>query len=144
MLVLAADPQAHPARDQHGESRTGGKQVGDEGSGLDDMLEVVKHEQVASVSEDRFDPIRKRLGARLARAHGLADGRRDEAGIRDRRKGDEQHAIRERVLDVSGDREREPGLADAAWPGQRDEAHVGAEEEVGSGGDLPPRGRRAA
>ena len=37
---------------------------------------------------------------------------------------------------MSGDREREPGLADAARPGQRDEAHVGAEEEIGSGGDL--------
>ena len=94
MLVLAADPQAHPTRDQHGQSRTSGEQVGDEGSGLDDVLEVVEHEQVAPVSEDRLDPIRERLGARLARAHGLADGRGDEGGIRDRRKRDEQHAIR--------------------------------------------------
>ena len=80
--------------------------------------------------------MRKWLGARLARADDLADGRGDESGIRDRRKGDEQHTVRERGFDLSGDREREPGLADAAWPGQRDEAHVGAQQEVSGGGDL--------
>ncbi len=36
---------------------------------------------------------------------------------------------------MSGDRERKPSLADAAGPGQRDEAHLGAKEEIGSGGN---------
>jgi hypothetical protein len=134
-VVLAAYPQAHPTRDQHGESRTGGEHIGDERSGLDNVLEVVKHEQVVPVSKDRVDPMKKRLGARLPHAHRLANGRRHEGEIRDWCKGDKQYTIREGSFDVSSDRERESGLADATWPGQRDAANVGA-EKIGNSGDL--------
>jgi hypothetical protein len=121
VFVLAAHPEPDLARDEDGEPRAGGEQGDDEGGGLHHVLEVVEHEQLARFAQERGDPVRERLMARLAHAQGLGEGRSDEGGIRNGRERDERHAVREGRRDLGGDREREPGLAHPAGAGERDQ-----------------------
>jgi hypothetical protein len=109
------------ARDQDGQLRTRADRLGDTRSCVEQVLEVVEHEQQPLVSDRRRQRVRRaeRLGGR-----GL-----DEARVRE---GGERHPPDTVVVVVCRGRgrlQREPGLAAPAGPGQRNEANVGASKQ---------------
>ena len=67
----------------------------------------------------------------------LRDRRQHELGVGERRERDEEHALRELLDELGRGLEREPGLARAARPGQRQQAHVLAPEPLDDRGQLP-------
>ena len=57
--LLAADPQQDPARGEHGD-RGGPEQRTERRGGVDDLLDVVEHQQHATVAQCDDDPLRER------------------------------------------------------------------------------------
>ena len=72
------------------------------------------------------DLLPQHLAARLLQPERAADGRDQQARIEDRRERDEDDTVRPVGRCRAGDFEREPGLADAADPGQGDQADLRA------------------
>ena len=109
-LALAGQPQRGLAGDQHRDGRRAREQRGHGGRGVDELLEVVEHEQ--------------QLGAVVGLQLGLEPlalvdpGQRDEAG-----------AVAEAVRQPVGELEREPRLADAARPEHGDQADRGVAQQ---------------
>ncbi len=118
-LALLGQPQRGLARDQHGHSRRPAQEVADRGRGVDELLEVVEHEQQLG------DVLLDRLGELALEAVFRVDRReRDEAGA---------------VAEVTGQPvrqlEAQPGLADAAGP--EDRHHPVLAEQRRDGVELP-------
>ena len=110
-LPLAVDVQRLAARHEHGQTRTRADRLGDAGGRVEQMLEVVEHEQQALVAHRRRQ--------RVLRAERLSGGGLDERGIGER---GERHPPDPAVVVVGGRRgrlQREPRLAAPARAGQR-------------------------
>ena len=127
------------ARDEHGQLRTGGDRLGDAASRLEQMLEVVEHEQQPLVPDSR------RQG--VLRTEGLGGGGLDEPRICERGERHPPDTVVVVVCGGSGPLQREPGLAASAGPGQRDQPDVGMPEQLGqllelAGPADEPRRRR--
>jgi hypothetical protein len=70
------------------------------------------------------------------RADRLRDRRLDQIRIPERRQADPEHSVRELSDQLGGGLDREPGLARAARPTERDQPSVA--EQRGQLGHLPP------
>ena len=75
-LALPREPQPDAAGHQHRQRGTGAKQVGDEWCGLDHLLEVVEHQQVTLVPQNRLQPVEQCRVARFPHAERRDDGGR--------------------------------------------------------------------
>ena len=95
MLVLPGEAKSGPAGDQDPEVRGRAEQIGHERGGVEDVLEVVQHEQQAPLAHERLKPCDQSVHCPHRARRGLSDGWRDQIGIRDRREADEAGAIRE-------------------------------------------------
>jgi hypothetical protein len=100
------------------------------------VLDVVQDEQRPALPQQRAQRILDRSPARLPHVAGAGDRHGDQGGVVDRSEVDEPDAVRVHGGHVLGDAARQAGLADAARPGQRDQADAGAAQEVGDGRDL--------
>jgi hypothetical protein len=109
------------------------EQVGQQGRGLDHMLEVVDQEQQPPVLETCRQRLVQRSPLPLPHAQCLRDGGQDEAGVGDGGERDEPDAARERVELVEGDGDAQARLADAAGTGEGEQADVGAQQQVARG-----------
>lgn len=91
-----------------------------------ELLEVVQHQQQLAPSQPTCEALRRRELGLFCELERLADDRSDQLGIDDLRKADKPRPIaisRRRCLSHP---EREPGLAAAAGPGQRQQTRVGS------------------
>jgi hypothetical protein len=93
------------------------------------MLEVIQHQEHLGLAQGRRQGILHRGIARLAEAGGARHGCRHLIRVRDRGQRDEDDAVGKVRADLSGDRQSEGRLPDAAGAGQREEANVGATQE---------------
>ena len=80
----------------------------------------------------------------VAEAERRGDRGQDEIRIVERAEFDEPDAVGKVRRDLGRDLQREAGLADAAWPGQRDEGDVFAPQQADNGRHVvlaPDQGR---
>ena len=131
VLLLAADPERRPAGDDHRQLRGGSGAGRRRPAALDDLLEVVEHEQAArfasqSARTSRADRPPLSTSPRVARIVGATrPGSRTGSSATN-------HPVREALRDVGRELERQPGLAGAAGPGQRQQPRR-LEERLGLG-----------
>ena len=104
--------------------------------GLDDMLEVVEHEQELAAPQMPAKILLERLAIGHADAKSLCGGGQDEILVLQRREADEHDAVGEIVEKPGGDLDRDSGLARPAGSGQRDEPDLRPLEHVGHLADL--------
>ena len=71
--MLGGDPQRNPARDDEPQLRASARQLRNVGRRVDDLLEVVEHEQHLTIADERDDAVRE--GALLRLLH--VEGRRE-------------------------------------------------------------------
>lgn len=135
---LAAHGQRRATRRQDAALRAFGEhRLHQSGGGVDDVLAVVQHQQRPPTAQEGHDPIDRahpprRLGTRAVsgrgRVHVHAQHPQDRVGERvgavrtvQPVELDEPHAVGETVDESARDRQRHPGLADAAGADQGDE-----------------------
>ena len=120
-LPLAVDVQRLTARHEHRQVRAGADRLCDVGGCIEQMLEVVEHEQQSLVADRRRE--------RVLRAERLGGDGLDQRGIGER---GERHPP-DPVVVVVGGRcgrlQREPCLPASTRPGQRDEPDVGPPQQ---------------
>jgi hypothetical protein len=116
---------------------TGLEQSAHDRCGLDQVFEVVEHEEPLPGPQRGRQRHQRWLGIGPANAKRLGDGRGDHIGLADGRKLDDVDAIRERIHDIGGDPERQPGLANPAGSGQGHQPDGRVADEGGDAGDLP-------
>ena len=143
VLVLAVEAQQRPARDQHLQRRRRRRAAGDDRRGRVDVLEVVEHEQRPARREVVAERLDDRPIGALGDPERVARSRRRRARGPRGRERDEVDAVREAVREVGRGLDREPRLARAARPGERDEPDVVAAQQRHDLGDRRRAGRPA-
>jgi hypothetical protein len=126
--VLGRETEPHAACDEGLQQGTGRQELGDQGRGLDHLLEVVEHQQGALVAEDRYQPVKQRLVSRLPYPKRLRNGRQHQARVTDRSKFNGGEAIWEAIGQLVGDAQRKAGLADPAWTSEGQERNILAQQ----------------
>jgi hypothetical protein len=100
-----------------------GEHVADECGAVEDLLEVVEHEEHRSVGEVGGEVLgRVDSGLGGGDAERLEHFRRDEVGVGDRGELDEVDPVGVGVGDLGGEVERQPGLAHAAGAGEGEQS----------------------
>ena len=137
-LVLTAKMQGPAARHEDRKPRRGGKELGDESGVGRHLLEVVEHEQHVAITNRLAHPLDVVSRAHVDDADRAGNGGRRQIRIVHRGQLDEPHAIGEprSVVQLPGDFDGEPGLADPAGTEQRDQPHVWVPQQVGDAGEL--------
>ena len=121
ILLLPGQPQWDPARDEHGEVRRRVEQRPDRRTRLDQLFEVVQHEQEIVVSEVFDHGVGQISTGHRPNPQGPGDLGRHERRIAHRTEIDEEHSVGMTIEPFPGDLEREPGLARAAGTRQREQ-----------------------
>ncbi len=124
------------AGDEELQLRRGREQLAERGCRLDEVLEVVEDEQQPLLGEEVLEALSDRGRAALPESERLRDRGQDERGIGDRRQRDEEHALGEVLDELGGSLQREPGLARAARPGERQQTHVLPPQSLGDRSQL--------
>jgi hypothetical protein len=88
---------------------------------IQQMLAVVQDQQNLPRLQMRAQQLSRRRASSFGHAERLCDRSRDQRGITDRGKFGEPHAITISVDDLGGGLHRQPGLADTARAGDRDQ-----------------------
>ena len=114
-----------------------GEEVGDERRRVDDVLEVVEHQEQASRSQIGAQRRLDGLGGGFANAERAGDGGGHQRRGRDRRQRDEPDAIGVRPDQIGGDVQCQAGLAGATGSGEREQADTGL-FAAGRGSPPPP------
>ena len=123
---LAADAQHDPARDEEDGIRRERVEPDDRGRRIDDLLEVVEHDEHAPAAEREREPLLEGAVAGIADAESVGDRREQQGRLEHVLERDEGRAVGEERLGRRGDLDREPALADPARAQQRDEAMLTA------------------
>ena len=142
VLLLARHVERRARGHEGGQAGCVAQELRHDRTRVEDLLEVVEHEEDALVgeplAEDHVGAARPGFGE----PDRGRDSRRDQARLAHGLERDEEHAVRVAIGCVRGDLQGEPGLPGAAGPGQRHEA-VGGQELPGFGElALPPDERR--
>ena len=133
---LGGEPKWRAARHEELDVGRGRGDARDQRCGLDDVLEVVEHEQELAALQMPAKIHLERLVARRADAESLGGGGQDEILVLQRREADKHDAVGEIVEKSRGDLDGDSGLARPAGSGQRDELDLRPLEEVGHLADL--------
>ena len=137
ILVLAGDAQRRPAGREHAKARPRREELGNRRGRRQQVLEVV--ERAARARGHRTKPPRS-SGAPIACA--ISDNTR--SGSVERSEGDPEDTVREGADELGCDLEREPGLARAAGPGERDEPSFSSRAASSASSRSRPRSGLAA
>jgi hypothetical protein len=129
------EAQRLAAGDEHREARGRGEKPGDERRGLEDVLEVVEHEEHVASGERCRHQLVGALRATLAQPERLGHRRRDEVGGRHGREADHVRTVDVPPGAASGQLQREPRLPGAAGAGEREQPRLA--EQRGGEGELP-------
>ena len=124
VIPLSAESQQGAARGEDRDVGAHGEELIELGCRAGHLLEVVEHQQRRGRREVLDQGVERRARAFDRRTHRRGNSGQHERGIRDRRERDELRAA-SGFGERGADCDREPGLADASWPGQRDQPHVG-------------------
>ena len=121
--MLAVQLEHAAAGDQHGHVRRGLEQIGDQRRSGHDVFEIIEQQQQVALAQ-----VVAKAGGRLlgvcGEAQRLGNRGRNQRGVGERRERDEKNAVGEVFCKLGCDLEREPTFANAAWPGQRQQAHI--------------------
>ena len=93
------------------------------GGGLDHLLQIVQDQQPRAVAERLGQDLHGRARPRQVGPGHPADGGRDQPGVGDRVQRHEYRARAEAIMQPLAHRHCQPGLADPARAGQRDQPH---------------------
>ncbi len=111
--------------------------MADDRRGRIQVFEVVEHQQHLAVAKVLLQRVRRLdVGARVVDAERTGDRIGHEVGIPELRQVDEEDAVGELDRELRGGLQREPGLADAARAGQREQADARIAEQRAHVGDL--------
>ena len=94
-VLLARHAEHGPAGHERLQPRAGAQEVGDVRRGVDDLLEVVQHQEQVFRPQRGGELLRRRPVGEFAQVQGVGDRRDDEVGIADRGEGDEDRAVGE-------------------------------------------------
>src|SRR5439155_18875679 len=119
VFLLAAQMKCLAARGEDREVRGGLEEPTEQGHRVEELLQVVKHEEESEVPQVRLEGLHDGTRRLFAYADRLSDRCRDEARIGERRKVDEEDACRELRSQFLGDAKAQSRLAGAARTGQR-------------------------
>jgi hypothetical protein len=134
--VLAVQAQGVPAGGEDPDSGRAAQQVVDEpGAVRQEVLAVVQHQQRLLVPQQVDDLVQGRPGGALGDAEGAGDRVGDPLAVGQDRQVDEPDAVRERPPHLARDVQGQPGLADAAHPGERHQPGLG--QQPADVGELP-------
>jgi hypothetical protein len=121
--LLARDAQRFAARRDDPDIGRGAKQrIGERRACAHHLLAVVEDQQALPRLQVRAQRVGERLAGLLAHGEHLCRLVRDERRVADRREIEEPDAVGIRIEHVGGDLQREPRLAEAAHPEERQEA----------------------
>ena len=137
ILLLATQLEPGAAGHQHLQAGRRLEQVGDEGRGAHDLLEVVQQNQQAPVAQIGHQRLQQRLLPAFLEAKRLRKRRDDQFRVADGRQVDEADAVREVVAQLGCRLQREARLARAAGSRQRQQPHLRALEQRDCRGHLP-------
>ena len=115
--------------------RAVGQESGHVECGVDDLLEVVEHEQQLAVRNVVDQGLVRRAVGGFGKSEGPRHGREHQRPPADGGQLDKAHAQLELIGDVDGNPDRQARLARTARPGQRQEANVGLQEAVADVGE---------
>lgn len=105
-------------------------QPGHRGSCGDHLLEVVEDDETAPILQTADELVQLRTLPRIGKPDGAGDGNEHRGGTPSGLKIDEEHPVVENIVEVGRDTERQPCLADAARPEERQEAHSAVSQEL--------------
>ena len=134
--LLAADPQHDAARHEELRERRGGVQPHEHGRGIDDLLEVVEHDEHAPSRQRVRDALLERRFAVVADAERVRDRRHQQSRLEHALEQHEVDAVGEEVLRRARRLDREPALADAAGADQAHDPALAAGEQVAQARDV--------
>ena len=129
--MLSCNVELRPARHQELHRRRGCGDLGHERCRLEEVLEVVEHEQELPVAQVPAKILSELLAARPLNVKDPCDGRQDELGIRKRREPDEENAVGEVVQQVGRNLQGQPRLARSSGAGQGEHSDVGLLQHSG-------------
>ena len=121
VFLLARDAQHGPARADDGELGQRPQQVRDVGGRIDQLLEVVEHEEDGLPRERVRQGVEGSSPRRLGDAQSVRDGREDQRRVGDVRQWHEPDAPWERLHHVPRELERQARLAGPAGTGEREQ-----------------------
>ncbi len=127
---LGREAQRLPAGGQDRDPGAGGQQPRDERGRLQEVLEVVQHQQQVPVPQSLCQPFGDRPVAGLPHAQRGGHRRRDEARVGQRRQVHEGGAVGDVGSDLLGDPDGQPRLTHPARAGQRDQPDAVSPEQV--------------
>ena len=136
ILVLAGEFERHTAGSQYAHVRAEPQQVRDERRCLDDLLEVVEHEEQILVAQECNELLFDRYLASLGHGQRMGNGRSDPVNRDDGREIDEARAVPKAGGGFARDGDGGACFADAAGTDQGHEADVIAVEQPGDASDL--------
>ena len=139
--LFGGEPKETSARHEHGQARSSIEQLGDLRCAVDEVLEVVEHEQELAVPKLVVQQLAPARGAGLPQPERPGDRRQQELGLGDRGEVDERRSVGEPGAEPVAELDGEPRLADAAGPEQRDEPGCRVEQAAARAPPAQPRGR---
>ncbi|HZS95010.1 MAG TPA: hypothetical protein VFA78_09450 [Chloroflexota bacterium] len=132
-LPLAAEVESLAAGHKHGEPGTRREEVGQDGGGGEEMLDVVQEQKGATLAQHVLDDLAQRQTACFPQAEGGRDGRHDMAGVPHRR---QRHYADSAGVRRGGETRRaegKAGFSDTAGAGERQWTCIAALQEVDDG-----------
>jgi hypothetical protein len=102
-----------------------------------EMFEIVEHQQQVLVLQKGLETDQRRPAGAIGDAQGVGEGRDDQFGLTYRRQGNEGDSIGDLIANLLAGSQRETGLADAARPGDGQEAKIRAAEQIGHDREFP-------
>jgi hypothetical protein len=134
MPVLARNSQRPSTGGDHGQAGQSRHELSDDCVGVGHLFEVVQDHQCATVRQVLGDPVRGPLS--WWRVDHLADGRPHQVGAGDRGQRHEVDPVRKVDRQLSGQLDRQAGLARTSWSRERHQPDLGLSQQVGQGCDL--------
>jgi hypothetical protein len=135
-LALAGDPESCAAGDQERHAGAETQEIAHLRPRGDHLLEVIQDQELVGVGQNADQAVMQQSGAHVAQSQYSGDGVQDESGIGNRGEVDEGDAVGKGIADIAGGRKRQAGLADAARPGQGQQANIGIAHQRDNGGQL--------
>src|SRR5829696_2953955 len=135
--MLTPEAQRLTAGSQDREVWAGGKQGGNVRSCLEDLLEVIKQEQLLLRREEASEGIQQGLPSPLADAKCTRDRGNDKVRITDQCQVDEDDAVTKLTFEMCADLEGKAGLARTPGTGHGDEPHLALGQHRGEVRQFP-------
>jgi hypothetical protein len=128
--LLPRDAQDGAAGDDHLQAGALPQQLDDHAGAVDQMLEVIEHQQQPLPADGGDDPLDVLLAPRIPDLERLHDRRGHELRVGDRRQQHHRDVVDDRGSGLLRKLEREAGFADAAGTGQRQQAHMRTAQQL--------------